>query len=120
MSETSRRVLNVRECNPTGTDAITLAREVKAMESQLAAINNERNSLHSRMLLFRDYVCQGCGCAAARSEHLCDDCERVGPSGEWIDPVSDLTREGVACQAAACVSVGMRALCGTKILEGLG
>lgn len=63
--------------------------------------------LRSRLALFAEHVCRGCGCAVREdndNESVCYDCARVGLELESY--------------AGAHVSVGMRAICGRRILEG--
>ena len=66
-------------------------------------------SLRSRLSLFAEHVCEGCGCAPYGGTHelaLCNDCFTVD---EGFD---------VPEYPYACISVGLRALCGRRILEG--
>lgn len=67
--------------------------------------------LHDRLSLFERYVCKRCGCAPVGvvwvEEQRCDDCMRAD------DSVQGFVHEETP---AACVSVGLRALCGRKIL----
>lgn len=86
----------------------------KQYEQWLAADHATIADLRDRLRILAPMVCEGCGCARAVFGHaLCVDCEeaqwgipRGAPVGDWGD------------RAAACVSVGMRALCGRRILEG--
>ena len=81
-----------------------------AIRSEMLTLVIEQNAdLRSRLSLFADFVCEGCGCATSYdvSREYCLDCWEV--------------RHGVTSgdyHAAACVSVGLRALCGRRILEG--
>lgn len=70
--------------------------------------------LRDRLRVLAPMVCEGCGCArAVFANALCVDCEesqwgipRGAPVGDWGDRV------------AACVSAGLRALCGRRLLDG--
>lgn len=91
------------------TDEMLRDARDEAAESQATIAD-----LRSRLLLFADYVCEGCGCAPVGlgwdgDPWRCDDCVTVD---------FDCPQEPE--YPAACVSVGMRALAGTQILEGLG
>lgn len=66
--------------------------------------------LRSRLALMAPRVCEGCGCApAAAFEFVCTDCSAV----------ADADGDGYDEHHGACVSVGLRALCGRRILEGV-
>lgn len=82
-------------------DAAVLAHYERRLAEDAATIAD----LRSRLLLFAEHVCRGCGCAVREdNESVCYDCARVGLELESY--------------AGAHVSVGMRALCGRRILEG--
>lgn len=70
--------------------------------------------LRDRMRLCRRYICRDCGCAIVRiGDSRCEDCGKAGLLYAWTPAQAS---EGP--YAAACVSVGLRALCGRRILEG--
>lgn len=82
---------------------------VASLTERVLTRTEEVDDLRSRLSLFADFVCEGCGCATSYdvSREYCLDCWEV--------------RHGVTSgdyHAAACVSVGLRALCGRRILEG--
>ena len=71
--------------------------------------------LRARLELFRGYVCGSCGCTSRDEDcgyHAeCSDCNaayRAKDYGFDRDHIED-------CDIAACVSVGMRALCGRRV-----
>ncbi len=72
---------------------------------QLMQVNAD---LRARLELFREHVCEGCGCAAANGAYWCNDCYVLRPSIP-----NDMC--GVDKDSAA-ISVGMRALCGRKVI----
>ena len=82
-----------------------------AIRSEMLTLVIEQNAdLRSRLSLFADFVCEGCGCAVQHPDveaPLCGDCFAV-----------DEAFEDEPEYPAACISVGMRALCGRRILEG--
>lgn len=82
---------------------------VASLTERVLTRTEEVDDLRSRLSLFRDYVCEGCGCAVRYRGARCIDCC-------WCDYELPLNPPSV--QAAACISVGMRALCGRRILEG--
>ncbi len=83
------------------TDEMLRDARDEAAESQATIAD-----LRSRLALFAGFVCEGCGCAAAEiGSALCVDC--------------DGAKYAPSVREAACVSVGMRALCGRRILEGV-
>lgn len=69
--------------------------------------------LRARLRIMARVVCDGCGCEARCGDRaLCWDCNTARLScvlDGWSQDSS---------HAAACVSVGLRALCGRRILEG--
>lgn len=65
--------------------------------------------LRDRLRTLAPVVCEGCGCAHA--EDMCIDCWTAA------QPQSGMMH-GRERRAAACLSVGLRALCGRKLLEG--
>ena len=69
--------------------------------------------LRARLELFREHVCQGCGCAAVRFTSTCFDCDTSSDH----DTPHRRPGESYAGEsyAAACVSVGMRALAGRRV-----
>ena len=75
--------------------------------------------IRDRLRLFSDRVCGACGCAPRESREdfpgRCGDCDHIDSLVGWNLLRS---RPYVGHTAAACVSVGLRALCGRRILEG--
>lgn len=69
--------------------------------------------LRDRLRIMARVVCEGCGCEARCGDRaLCWDCNTARLScvlDGWSQDSS---------HAAACVSVGLRALCGRRTLEG--
>ena len=61
--------------------------------------------LRSRLALLAGSVCEECGCAEANAHCLCHDCYSA--------------KHFVSGKVGACISVGLRALCGRRILEGM-
>lgn len=86
-------------------------------ESLLTAAMNleaENADLRDRLALCRRYICRDCWCAIVRiGDTRCEDCGKAGLLYAWTPAQAS---EGP--YAAACVSVGLRALCGRRILEG--
>lgn len=76
--------------------------------------------LRDRLRLFEAHVCWGCGCAVVEAANmkLCEDCDEVryGPAPHALERYDDHDRGAIA---SACVSAGMRRLCGRRILEGV-
>lgn len=73
--------------------------------------------LRDRLRLMAEHMCDECGCAAAAADDTtCDDCYRVGAvAGRRVfHRAYDAKHVG-----AACISVGLRAICGRRILEGV-
>lgn len=64
--------------------------------------------LRDRLALFADCVCQGCGCARGGVGGCCGDCE---VAFAWRNAI-----RSTGLSAACCVSVGMRALCGRRVM----
>lgn len=105
-------------------DEIALLRDcAKQYEQWLAADHATIADLRSRLALFEEHVCRGCGCAARQApspavcdygdDEYCEDCAVARLS---------CVRDGWSRwpeHAAACISVGLRALCGRRILEGV-
>lgn len=85
----------------------------KQYEQWLAQDHATIADLRDRLRVMAPWVCRGCGCAAEEANDYdevmgyCPDCDSA--AGLLSDCEED---------AAACVSVGMRALCGRRILEG--
>lgn len=70
--------------------------------------------LRDRLCLCRRYICRDCGCAIVRiGDSRCEDCGKAGLLYAWTPAQAS---EGP--YAAACISVGLRRLCGRRILEG--
>lgn len=68
----------------------------------LTLVIAQNADLRDRLALFDDRVCEDCGCAPRdRDEGTCYDCAR-----------SELALESYA---GACISVGLRALCGRRV-----
>lgn len=99
------------------TDAEVIERALKRVAvarnaelAEMARLRAENADLRDRLALCAEHVCQGCGCAAADlvnfDTDVCGDCLRIRG---W--------RAGG--YTAACISVGLRALAGRKILEGV-
>ena len=81
-----------------------------AIRSEMLTLVIEQNAdLRSRLSLFADFVCEGCGCAPA--EDVCLDCWAASQPQDGL-------MHGRTRKASASISVGMRALCGRRILEG--
>lgn len=90
--------------------------EVERIQAAANAAAATIADLRDRLRIMAPMVCEGCGCAPAGEGSLCEDCDNV----EWTD---DHVREqstdvGRGYHNAACISVGLRALCGRKLLEG--
>lgn len=82
----------------------------KQYEQWLAADHATIADLRDRLRIMAPRVCGGCGCApAAAFEFVCADCSAV----------ADADGDGYDEHHGACVSVGLRALCGRRILEGV-
>lgn len=76
-------------------------------------------SLRSRLALMAEHVCEECGCAAVDPEDhtTCEDCYLVGAvQGRRFISVAHKQPQYTV---GACVSAGMRRLCGRRILEGV-
>lgn len=86
----------------------------RAMAKQSFADAKTIADLRDRLRVLAPMVCEGCGCArAVFANALCVDCEEAEwgvPRGAPVDDCGD--------RAAACISVGLRRLCGRRILEG--
>lgn len=71
--------------------------------------------IRDRLRVLEPMVCEGCGCAARANpsdvddSRLCVDCDVEHWPGRLTEDES---------VEAACLSVGLRALCGRKLLEG--
>lgn len=77
-----------------------------AREEELPAMLTD---LRDRLRLLAPMVCEGCGCAPKFLEYeRCSDCMEADCYGV-VEPYEHV---------GACLSVGMRALCGRKLLEG--
>ena len=73
--------------------------------------STELADLRARLELFREHVCQGCGCACGWDYgSMCEDCCRIVAWSE--DPGDPCHSPWVA---GASISVGMRALCGRRV-----
>ena len=86
-----------------------------AIRSEMLTLVIEQNAdLRDRLRVLAEHVCEGCGCAVKCESYtggmmpLCSDCINA----ECPDVVEPNEHAG------ACISVGMRALCGRRILEG--
>lgn len=88
----------------------------EALRSEMLTLVIEQNAdLRDRLALFQRFACRACGCAPAQEpsewacafgvEALCQDCCAVARAPSSPDSFG------------AHVSVGMRGLCGRKLLE---
>lgn len=69
--------------------------------------------LRDRLRILAPMVCGWCGCAPASGDGFgpCPDCQEV-KNVFWLDLPAQYSTTG------ACISVGLRALCGRRLLEG--
>lgn len=68
--------------------------------------------LRDRLRMLSPMVCEGCGCAIVARDGRCEDCETAHAYRHSGSPAELPVRIG------ACVSVGLRALCGRRLLDG--
>lgn len=92
-----------------GADAVLS--EAMRLEADNAGLREQIADLHDRLrVLAYGNICESCGCAAicASDPFLCSDCA--------VAVCADNGR--VLWRVGACISVGLRALCGRLIMGG--
>lgn len=110
--------LTLRDDAPPG--AMFGGGQPDADETEIAECHATIADLRDRLRLFEEHVCRGCGCAVVEAANmkLCEDCDEVryGPAPHALERYDDHDRGAIA---SACISVGLRAICGRRILEGV-